>query len=68
MKKYRFLLRKVQQASISEVCSPDETVEDVVKRIEKMSEEDLEFSEPEYHLEAISREEGKLSRLLWLFR
>ena len=68
MKKYRFLLKKIQQVSICEDCSSDETVEDVIKRIEKMSEDELQFSEPEYHLEAISKDEGKISKLLWLFR
>ena len=68
MKEYRFILRKIQDATISQTCSGDETVEDILKKIEEMSEEELDFSEPEYQLVAISKIDSKVSKLLWLLK
>lgn len=68
MKEYRFILRKFQDATITQSCSGDETVEEILKKIEGMTEEELDFSEPEYQLVAISKTDSKVSKLLWLLK
>ena len=67
MKKYVFNLQKVQRASVSLECCSDDTVQEVMKKIQDMSfEKEIEFSDPEYILTAISKDSGKVSKLLWL--
>jgi hypothetical protein len=68
MKEYRFIVRKVQEATVSHVCTGQETVEEMMKLIEQLPEDEIEFSEPEYHLVAISKEDFKVSKLLWLLK
>ena len=65
MERHYFVLRKIQHATITQESEKDETVEDVCKRIEEIPEEEMDFSDPEYELLAISRDEGKISKLLW---
>jgi hypothetical protein len=68
MKKYKFIIRKYQDAAVEENWDPNESVEDVAKRIEKLSDEDLNYSDPEYQLIGISKDHGKISKLLWLLK
>jgi hypothetical protein len=68
MKEYKFIIRKVQEATISHKCTGNETVEEIMKIIEELPEDEIEFSEPEYHLVAISKEDFKVSKLLWLLK
>lgn len=63
MKKCKFILKKIQYASVDEQFHKNETVGDVLERIEKLSEEEIGFGEAEYHLHAIIKEEGKVSKL-----
>lgn len=65
MKKYKFVVKKIQYAYHEVEWNEDETIGDVTERLEKLSEEELGFSDPEYHLEAISKTDGKTSKILW---
>lgn len=65
MKKYKFVLKKVQIASVDVDWSSEETIGDVTDRLEKLSEEEIGFGAPTYHLEAISKEQGKIAKIIW---
>lgn len=65
MKKYKHLLKKIQYASVDIEVLPHETIGDIMTKIEEMSEEELGFGLPEYHLQAITKEEGKISKIVW---
>ncbi len=66
MKKYQFLVQKIQQARITKHCLENQTLDDVLNTIEEMSEEELEFSEPQYQLIGISKDSGKISKIIWM--
>jgi|GEM_PF-6532840 hypothetical protein len=65
MKKYKHVLKKIQYATLDMEVSDNETIGDITSKIEEMSDEELGFGDPEYHLEAITKEEGKVSKIVW---
>ncbi len=65
MKKYIFTIKKVQLSFHEENWTSDETVGDVLERIGKLTEEELGFGEPQYHLEVITKDEGKFTKIIW---
>lgn len=66
MKKYDFVLRKTQDAIIEMECDTDMTLGEVTEKIEKMSEEDLEFGKSEFQLIALCKRTGKVSKIILL--
>lgn len=65
MASHNFILRKTQQAVISVKWESHETIGDVTERLEKLSEGELNFGEPEYELVAISKTAGKINKIIW---
>jgi len=65
LKKHKFILKKTQRAFVPIEWDENETVGDITKKIEAMSEEELGFSDPTYSLEFIVKEEGKVSKVIW---
>lgn len=65
MKKYNFIVKKTQTAYIETDWDENETIGDVAKRIEKMDDEEIKFGETSYHLEAISKEDKKVYKIIW---
>lgn len=65
MTTYKFILKKTQRAVIEGEFDGKSTVEDIINKISEMSEDEMDFGNPEYHLETITRETGKTSKLVW---
>ena len=63
--KYEFVLRKTQDAIVEIECDSSETVGEITEKIEEMSEEELEFNEPQFDLLAITKKDKKISKLIW---
>lgn len=63
--KYKFILKKIQYASIEDEFDPQMTIAMAVEKIAQLSEKELDFGRPEYHLEAITKEMGKISKIIW---
>ena len=63
--KYKFILKKIQYASIEDEFDSQTTLYDAMNKIAQLSEEELGFSQPEYHLEAVTKENGKISKIIW---
>ena len=63
--KYKFVIKKVQYALFEDELDDESTLKYVVEKIAELSEEELNFSESEYHLEAITKDEGKISKIIW---
>ena len=59
------MIRKIQEAVIDIECDDSSTIGDITTQIEQMSEEEIGFSAPEYHLVAITKEDSKISNLVW---
>jgi hypothetical protein len=65
MKRYKYVIRKTQDSTVEIEANPDQTVGEITEKLEKMTEEELGFDEPQYHLIAISREDHKISKIIW---
>lgn len=64
-KKLRVTIRKIQEGTIEIECDSDSTIAELNERIEQMSEEEIGFSDPEYHLMLICDENDKISKIIW---
>ena len=62
MKKVKFVIRKVQNATIEIDSNTDETIGEIT---DKINVKELKFDSPSYHLIAVSQCRNKIERLLW---
>ena len=65
MIKYRFYIKKSQIGHIDLMCDPNDTGGDVIKRIEKMNDADITFTEKEYELFSHSKINGKIVKVIF---
>ncbi len=63
--KYRFILKKIQYASIEDEFDSQDTIKNICEKLSNLNEEELEFGTAEYHLEAITKESKKTSKIIW---
>jgi hypothetical protein len=63
--KYKFVIKKIEFATIELECEPDETLADVEEKIILLSEDELGFGAPKYEFDAIFKQIGKIDKLIW---
>jgi hypothetical protein len=63
--KYKFVIKKIQYAYVEDQFDSDTTIEQAMEKLAQLGEDELNFSEPEYHLEVITKEIGKVSKIIW---
>ena len=63
--KYKFIIKKTQYAFVLREFDSQCTLESALDSISNMGEEEIEFGNPEYNLEAISNEIEKVSKIIW---
>ena len=63
--KYRIIIKKSQMSYIEREFSGDQTLEEALMEIEKLSDEEMEFGEPEYHLDSIIKISGKIKKIVY---
>lgn len=64
--KYKFILKKIQYASIDDDFDDNMTIDQALDKIAQLSEEELGFNDPDYYLESITRETSKISKIIWM--
>lgn len=63
--KYKFILKRIQYSIVERDFDEDLTLEKALSLITDLEEEEYNFSEPECHLESITKEIGKISKIIW---
>ena len=58
---------KIQEGDV-EMDWDGEDLDEAKKRLEDMPEADFKFTSPEYHLVAVSKIQGKVTKIIWRSR
>jgi len=63
--KYRYIIKKQQISYIEKEFDGNQTIEQDLEEISKLSEDELNFSEPEYLLDCIVKITGKIDQVIY---
>jgi len=61
--KYRFVLKKIELVSNKDDFDSQETIKNIIDRLSR--QEELRFSEAEYHFEVMTDESVIISQIIW---